>query len=327
MGQFGRRQLLIAAGALLGAPLARTQTGRTYRIGSAYLAASSTTKPYEEAFLGGLRELGFERGKNLVYDVRNCDGDPSRVPGAVDELIALKPDLLAGIEQVAKVMRSKTETIPIVLTSSTDPVAAGLAKTLGRPGGNVTGMAALNEALAAKSVEILAEILPQMKVVGAILDQNVPAIANIERHLQEAAKARRANVVFYRARDRAELAQAFTSMERDRPDVLVMHSGSGTLFGERQFITGNALRLRIPLAGASSAHAEAGGLFSYSASLSGTFRRAASHAARILKGANPAEIPIEQPAVFELVINIKTAKALGIKVPQSVLARADRVIE
>lgn len=324
-----RRDTILAILALVVAPLAARaqQAGRTYRIGSVYLAASSTTKPYEEAFLGGLRELGFERGKNLVYDVRNCDGDPSRLPAAVDEVIALKPDLLAGIEQVAKVMRSKTATIPIVLTSSTDPVAAGLAKTLARPGGNVTGMAALNEALAAKSVEILAEILPRMKTVGAILDPNVPAFANIERHVMDAAKAKRANAVFYRARDRAELVQAFAAMERDRPDGIVGHAGSGTLFGERQFIADNALRLRIPHAGGSLANAEAGSLFSYSASLSGTFRQAASHAARILKGASPGELPIEQPTVIEFVINLKTAKALGIKIPPSLLFRADRVIE
>jgi putative ABC transport system substrate-binding protein len=259
--------------------------------------------------------------------VRHCDGDPSRLPGAVDELIALKPDLLVGIEQVAKLMRSKTATIPIVLTSSTDPVAAGLAKTLRRPGGNVTGMAALNEAMAAKSVEILAEMLPHMKTVAAILDPNVPGSWNIERHVMESAKAKRANAVFYLARDRAELAQAFAAMERDRPDAIVTHSGSGTLFGERQFVADNALRMRIPAAFGSSAAVEAGGLFFYGASLNGTFRQAASHAARILKGANPAEMPIEQPTVFELVINMKTAQTLGIQIPQSVLLRADRVIE
>ena len=327
MNRTERRQFLIAGGALLASPLAWAQTGRTYRIGSVYLAASSMTKPYEEAFLGGLRELGIEPGKNLVYDVRNCDGAPSRLPAAVDEVIALKPDLLAGIEQVAKIMRGKTATIPIVLTHSTDPVAAGLAKTLARPGGNVTGMAALTEAMAAKSVEILAEIVPQMKTVAAILDPNVPASANIERHVQEAAKAKRVIAVIYRARDRAELAQAFAAMERDRPDGIVNNSGSGTLFGERQFVADNALRLRIPLASGSLAGAEAGSLFSYSASLSGSFRQAASYAARILKGANPAELPIEQPTKFELAINLKTAKALGIKFPQSVLVRANEVIQ
>ena len=327
MSQAQRRQFLIAASALLAAPLARAQPGRTYRIGSAYIARAAIVGPYEQAFLDALRELGFERGRNLVYDVRYCDGDPARLPAAVDEVIALKPDLLVGIEQIAKVMRSKTATIPIVLTHSTDPVAAGLAKTLARPGGNVTGMAALNEVMAAKSVEILAEIVPQMKTVAAIIDPNVPAAANIERHVQEAAKAKRVKAVFYRARDRAELAQAFAAMERDRPDGLISASGSGTLFGERQFISDNALRLRIPYATATMVAVEEGGLFAYSASLSGLFRQAASHAARILKGANPAELPIERASKFELIVNMKTAKALGLAIPQSLLLRAERVIE
>lgn len=324
-----RRRLLVAAGALLAAPssLLAQQSGRTYRIGSAYIARAAIVGPYEEAFLNGLRELGFERGKNLVYDVRYCDGDPSRLPALVDELIALKPDLLVGIEQIAKAMRSKTATIPIVLTHSTDPVAAGLAKTLARPGGNVTGMAALNEVMAAKSVEILAEIVPQMKTVAAIIDPNVPAAANIERHVQEAAKAKRAKAVFYRARDRAELEQAFAAMARDRPDGIINASGSGTLFGERKFVADNALRLRIPCAATTMISVEEGALFAYGASLSGLFRQAASHAARILKGANPAELPIERASKFELIVNMKTARALGLKIPQSVLLRADRVIE
>lgn len=327
MSQSRRRQFLIASGALLAAPLVCAQTEKTYRIGSAYVARAAIVGPYEEAFLAALRELGFERGRNLVYDVRYCDGDPSRLPALVDELIALKPDLLAGIEQVAMAMRSKTATIPIVLTHSTDPVAAGLVKTLARPGGNVTGMAALTETMSAKSVEILAEIVPRMKTVAVILDPNVPASANIEHHMREAARVKRAKAVFYRIRDRAELVQAFAAMERDRPDGIVNASGSGTLFGERKLFAENALRLRIPYAPATMASVEDGGLFGYSASLSGLFRQAASHAARILKGANPAELPIEQASKFELVVNMKTARALGIRIPQSILLRADRVIE
>ena len=323
-----RRSFIAAVGSVLAYPaLALAQAGRTYRIGSAYIADSSTTKPFEEAFLAGLRELGYERGKNLVYDVRNCDGDPSRLPALVDELIALKPDLLVGIEQVARVMRSKTAKIPIVLSNSTDPVAAGLVKTLARPGGNVTGIAALTEVLGAKSVEILGEIVPKMKTVALLLDPGVPAAGNIERHVQEAAKARGVRAMTYWAKDRGTLAQAFAAMERNRPDAILNASGSGLLFGERLFIGDNALRLRLAFASAGAATVDSRALFSYGASLQRMFRQAASHAARILKGANPAELPIEQPTEFELVLNLKTAKALGIKFPQSILVRADRVIE
>ena len=301
--------------------------GRTYRIGSVFLAASATTRPYEEAFLGGLRELGFERGRNLVYDVRNCDGDPSRLPAAVDEVIALKPDLLIGIEQVARVMRDRTLTLPIVMTQSNDPIAAGLAKTLARPGGNVTGMAALTEAMGVKQVEMLKELLPPIRNLAVLMDPNVPGAARIERHLSEGATALGVKVSVYRAGNRNDLTQAFAEMERSRPQGIINPSGSGTLFGERHFIADNALRLRLPCAGLSAASAEAGYVLTYGASLQGMFRQAASHAARILKGVSPADLPIEQPTQFELVLNLKTAKAIQIKVPQSILLRANRVIE
>lgn len=331
MRRSGRRQFLIASGALLAlgavGSLRAQQPGRTYRIGSAYIATSTATRPYEESFLAALRELGFERGKNLVYDVRNGDGDPSRLPAMVDELMALKPDLLVGIEQVARVMQSKTAVIPIVLTTSSDPVAARLAKTLARPGGNVTGIAALYEVLGAKSVELLVELLPQAKTLAILLDRGVPAAGNIERHVQEAARAKGVRTVTHWANDRVTLERAFAALERDRPDGLLSPSGSGPLFGERQFIADSALRLRLAYAAPSAASGGTSALFSYGANLYASFRRAASHAARILKGANPAEIPIEQASVFEMVVNLKTAKALGIKIPPSILLRADRVIE
>ena len=323
-----RRRFLLAGTALVFAsPVSGQSAGRTYRVAGVYLAASSTTKPYEEAFLAGLRELGFERGRNLAYDVRNCDGDPSRLVVAVDEVIALKPDLLFGIEQVARLMRSKTTTTPIVLTQSNDPIAAGLAKTLARPGTNVTGMAALTEAMAVKQVEMLKELIPQIKSVAVLMDPNVLGAGEIERNVTQGANMLGIKASPYRTGDRKGLAQAFADMERNRPDGIVNPSGSGTLFGERHFIAENALRLRLPCAGMSAASAEAGYVLTYGASLHGMFRQAASHAARILKGANPADLPIEQPTQFELVVNLKTAKAIGIKVPQSILLRANRVVE
>ena len=329
MNHIKRRRFLIATGALLAAPsaLLAQQPGRTYRIGSAYVAGAATTQPYEDAFLAGLRELGFEVGRNLIYDVRHCDGDPSRLPGAIDELLALKPDLLAGIEQVARVMRSKTATVPIVLTISSDPVAAGLVKSLRQPGGNVTGNATLYEVLAAKQVELLGELLPRMASIAILIDPGIPASGTIEEHVRKAAQARRAKLVAYSVPDRTALERAFADMERRRPDALVGSTGSGLIYGFRQFVYKNALRLRIPAAGPTAVSAEDGALFTYGVNLHQEFRRAASSAARILKGAKPGDLPIEQPTKFELIVNMKTAKALGIKIPQSILVRADRVIE
>ena len=316
----------LAAGAV--APIAAlAQTERKVRIASAYVARAASTLPYEEAFLGALAGLGFERGRNLIYDVRHGDGDPARLPSIVDELIALKPDLLVGIEQVAVVMRSKTASIPIVVTVSSDPIAAGLAKTMARPGGNVTGVASLFETLAVKHVQLLKEIVPRMQTVAMLLDPGVPAAASFERTVQAAANALQARVVTYQAKDRAELEGVFARMESERPNAMVSASGTGSHFGERQFIADSALRLRVPCSAVFAANAEAGSLFSYGASLHGMFRQAATHAARILKGARPADLPIEQPTRYELVINLKTAKALGLKIPQSVLLRADQVIE
>jgi putative ABC transport system substrate-binding protein len=324
-----RRGFIAAAGGALAwtVDAFAQQPGRAYRIGSVYIADPASTGPYEAAFLAGLRELGFEHGRNLVYDVRHCNGDQSKLPGFVDELITLQPDLLAGIEPVAQVMRAKTVAIPIILTISADPVGAGLVNSLARPGGNVTGMAGLTEMMAAKQVELLGEILPRLTSVATLLDPGVPATPRIEASVREAAKVRRARVSVYRVRQIGEIARAFEEMERDRPDALVVSGGSGMMFGHRKYIAERALQLRVPLAAERAAQVEAGALFSYGASLHDMFRRAGSLAARVLRGASPADLPVEQATMFEMVINRRTARALDMALPPAVLVRADRVIE
>lgn len=323
-----RRKFIVSIGSALAYPaVSFAQAGKTYRIGNAWIATSAAIRPYEESFLAGLREHGFERGRNLIFDVRYCDGDQARLPAAVDELLALKPNLLAGIEQVARVMHAKTQTVPIVLTQSSDPVVAGLVKTLARPGGNVTGMAALTEMMAAKQIEMLAEILPGIKSVAVMLDPGVPAAGKIEQHARAAAQAKRASVVTYIAKDRAALERVFAELERSRPDAAVFSAGSGMFFGNRHYIAESVTRLRLPTSSVAAELAELGLLFAYGPSLHEMMRRAGVYAARILKGANPSEMPVEQPTVFELVVNLKTARALGLKIPPAVLLRADRVIE
>lgn len=322
-----RRRFLLASGALLAAPLLHAQQpGRTYRIGMVWIADAATVRSAQEAFLAGLREFRFEQGRNLVVDVRNCDGDQSKLPTFVDELIALKPDVLVGLEQVALVMRRKTNRIPIVLTTSNDPVAAGLVQSFARPGTNVTGMAVFSPQIGAKTFELMTEILPRLRTIAQLLDPGVPVAAELERAMRAAASAKGARLVVYYVKDKASLEQAFAEMERNRPDGLLGTGGSGMLYGFRRLIAESALRLRIPVSGGVSGQSEAGFLFSYGAKTQDVFHRAASHAARILNGADPRDLPIEQPTIFELVINLKTAKALDITIPQSVLARADRVI-
>lgn len=323
-----RRRFVAASAALAAASLVRAQQpGRVYRVGMAFIASSSSTRPYEQSFLAGLRAHGFEAGRNLLVEVRHCDGDQARLPAAVQELIALKPDLLAGIEQVARVMRSRTATIPIVLMHSNDPVAAGLATSLARPGGNVTGVAALTEMAAEKQIELLSQLLPGMRTVALVLDPEVPAWPRMEEHARKVAKTKGTEIVKYFAKDRRELENVFADIAQRRPDAVVLSTGSGFFFGERRFIAESLHRLRVPAAATIEEFAELGLLFARGVDLREVFRLAASPAARVLRGANPAELPIEQATKFRLVINLKTARALGIAIPSSVLLLADSVIE
>lgn len=318
---------LLALGAASPALEVRAQAGRTYRVASAWIATEAAVRPFEQAFLAAMRERGYVVGRNLVYESRYAHGDPARLPGLVDELIALKPDVLAGIEQVARVMKNKTSIIPIVLTNSSDPVAIGLVQSLARPGGNVTGGAFLYEQLGPKHMELLREIFPRLAKVGQLHDTNVPSSKAAEENAREAARKLRLVYVPYYVANRTDVERAFAEMAKNRPDALVAGAGSGMLFGLRQMIGENALRLRIALAYPNAPHAEAGALLSYGANLEEGFRLAATYVDRILKGAKPGELPIQQPTRFEMVINLKTAKALGVTIPQSVLLRANRVIE
>ena len=328
MGRVDRRRLLIAAAPILATPsILRAQpAGRMARVGSVYVAGASFVRSFDDAFVAGLRESGYEAGRNLVYDVRYCEGDTSRIPAVVDELLALKPDLLAGGEQVAGVMKGRTSSIPIVLFLSNDPVGAGLAQSLARPGGNVTGITNLYDELTGKQLEILREIYPGMKRVAMLLDPQDAAGRNSERHLREVAAALQIKVQTYLVRDKAAIEQAFLDMARNPPDGLLA-AASPVIFSQRAFTVGESVRMRLPFAGGTYDGALMGTLFSYGSNLPASFRRAGQIAARILKGADPAGMPIEQPTSFELFINLKTAKAFGVRIPTALLARADRLIE
>lgn len=321
-----RRRFLIASGALLVAPLARAQSGRTYRVGIVMIASQSAVKHNEAAFLGGLRDRGYVVGRNLVYDVRYAGGDFSRVPAMVDEIIALKPDVIAGFESVVEVMRAKTSTIPIVLTNSTDPVALGLARSLARPGGNVTGISTQWELFPPKHIQILREMLPRLSRVGMLIDMTMTSARPGEQLARNAAQTIGATLIPYYVTNNAEIERAFGQMEKDRPDALLMQS-SGIVFGFRDRIYDWTLRLRIPFAAIVPSMGDEGALLAYGAGFEQAHRDATAYIDKILKGTKPGDLPIEQPTKFELVINLKTAKALRITVPQTVLFRADRVIE
>jgi putative tryptophan/tyrosine transport system substrate-binding protein len=289
-------------------------------------ANDADTKSCYESFRAGMRDLGYAEGGNLTLDVRLTDGDTSQLPALVDEVIALKPTVLVGWAQVAQVMRKKTTTIPIVLTGGIDPIRAGLAQILRRPGLNVTGVAQLTDLLPEKHLQLMREIQPRLARVGQLVDTTVSGGKLVEEQSRQAVQRLGAVFVPYYVQTRSEIEGAFSQMAKERPDVL-LPCPSAVLLNFRELLIDNVLRLRIPFTSFIVANVREGVLFSYAASIHEGNRQAASYVDKILKGAKAGELPIEQPDRFEMVINLKTARLLGLTIPPSVLVRADRVIE
>lgn len=283
-------------------------------------------KRYLETFRAAMRDLGYVEGVNLALDVREPDRDTARTAALVDELIALKPDALVAWESTAQVIRGKTTSIPIVLTGAIDPVRAGLAHSLRRPGMNVTGIKQFNDQLPGKHIEIMREILPRLARVGQFVDTTTSGCLLVQEQAREAARLFGVEFTPYYVANGEEIQRAFSQVAKDRPDVL-LPCPSAMLFNHRKLLFDNAVRLRIPFTSFVVASVPEGVLFAYSTSRHEEFRRAASYVDKILRGAKPAELPIEQPMNFELVVNLKTARALNLTIPPAVLLRADRVID
>jgi len=318
---------LAAFAAIAAYPLiAVAQTGKTYRVAAVSIAGKPLADRFMNAFRDGLREYGYVVGRNLIFDVRYADGDASRLPALVDELIALKPDVLAGSEATVQIMKSRTSSLPIVLFVSSDPVGLGLAQSLARPGGNVTGVSTQSELIAPKHIEIMREILPRLSRIGLFVDPSAPGWKAGEENARKAARAAGLDAVVYYVQSRGDIEAAFAKMEKDRPDALTMGNLSNVTFQFREVVFDNALRLRIPVS-VPSAMPDARSLFAFGPDGLQAFHDAARYVDRILRGAKPGDLPIEQPTKFEMVVNLKTARALGLTIPQSVLLRADRVIE
>ena len=311
----------------------RAQAPKQFRVGLLYFGDEGSARSGKSALLEGLRDLGYISGRNLSVEVRLARGDTARLPALADELIALKPDVLVAIEPEASLLRSKTTAIPIVLTASTDPVAAGLVQSLARPGTNVTGLAYRNDELLAKHIELLSELLPKLSRLALL--NKVPLAdsadarltARFEKVARAAASARGLSLVVAQARDPEGVRQAFSHFEKEGAEALVVVP-TGVTFQLRHDIVGHARRLRLPsISSLPAAWLEAGGLLNYGPNFVESYRYAATFVDRILRGQSPSTIPVEQPAKFELVVNLKSARELGIRVPQALLLRADRVIE
>jgi putative ABC transport system substrate-binding protein len=277
------------------------------------------------AFADGLRELGHVEGKNVVFEYRWAEGKPERFSEMAADLVRQKVDVIVASSQApALAAKRVTSTIPIVMVNATDPVEAGLVASLARPGGNVTGLSQqLTPEIRAKQVQLLKEALPKVYRVAVLRS---PATTVGLREYEAAGQAFELRVQFVEIRGADDLGRAFAAMARDRVDALLV-PGDILLFTERRRVAALALEHRLPGIYSLREFTEAGGFMSYSARLTEQFRRAAVYVDKILRGANPATLPVESPSQYELVINLKTAKALGLTIPQSLLIRADQLIE
>jgi putative ABC transport system substrate-binding protein len=325
-----RRTFLAGTGAvLLAAPLAaEAQPAGTRRIG---LLESSSPSPARvrlwETLRQRLRELGYLEGQNIAFESRFADGKADRLPGLAAELVALKVDVIVTSGTPASLAaKQATRTIPIVMAQLADPVGAGLIASLGRPGENVTGLTTQDADLSGKRLEMLLQVVPKVSRFAVLIDETSPGSMLIARGTQVAAQSLGVQLQSLGVRGPEELDRAFSAMKEARAGALIVESSS-LLFTSRTRLADLALKNRLPTMFAQKEYAEAGGLMAYSADFSDLFRRTATFVDKILKGANPADLPVEQPTKFDFVINLKTAKALGLTIPDSLLRRADEIIQ
>ena len=328
-----RRVALIAvlALSLLVAPFAAEsqQAAKIARIG--YLSTNLAASPHlPEAFRQGLRDLGYVEGRNVVIEYRGAEGKSERLPALVAELVAHKVDVLVAITTLeALAAKQGTSTIPIVFAAVADPVTSGLVTSLARPGGNITGLSLLGPEVVGKRLELLTQAVPGISRVAYLWYPRSVGERTEKDFLKGtdvAARALGVRLQVVEARGPENFDRAFSEMNKARADALTV-SGASMFASERSRLVDLAAKHRLPAVYASREFGEAGGLMAYGPNVADLFRRAATYVDKILKGAKPSDLPVEQPRKFELVINLKTAKALGLTIPPSVLGRADHIFE
>jgi putative tryptophan/tyrosine transport system substrate-binding protein len=312
--------VLVRPWAAMGQPAARLP-----RVG--VIGEQSVGEARIEAFRQGLRDLGYVDGQNIVIDYRYLKGQVDQAQGFAMELVRLQPDVLVvGGTVAAQAAKAATATVPIVFAAVADPVASGLVGSLARPAGNVTGLSVLGPQLSAKQLELLKATVPRVGRVGVLFNPANPATAAIVAGTRQAARALALQLQVIEVRRSGELAGAFSAMVASKVGAVLVVSDP--LFGgDLVHLSDLAAANRLPAIYSRREFAEAGGLLAYGSSFSENYRRAAGYVDKILRGARPADLPVEQPTRFELVINQKTARAIGITVPQPVLLRADEVIQ
>jgi putative ABC transport system substrate-binding protein len=326
---FDRRAWLAASLGLLATPLLAQAQQKVFRIG--LLGGSSPTSPEAShvwaAFFEGLRELGYVEGRNITIENRFCGDRIERLPALAAELVQLRVDVIvAAAPPAPEAARRATQTIPIVMLNHNDPVASGLVASLARPAGNVTGMSLMTTELRGKQLQLLKESVSGLERVAVLSNPSVAQHALDLKLLEVAARTLKVQLQVVEARAPEEFADAYAAaIKRNAGAILVL--GGAMYFAHRARLVQLSAEHRLPAIYPVKEYVEAGGLLAYGADLRDTARRAAAYVDKILKGAKPADLPVEQPTRFELAINLKTAKALGLKIPYSVRLRANEVIE
>jgi putative ABC transport system substrate-binding protein len=302
------------------------QSGKVYRIGMLESTSESANRANLHSVRKGLREAGYVEGQNIVIDYRSAEGRADRFPGLAAELVRARPDVIVTRGFAAARAATRAGTIPIVMATSADPVAAGVVKSFAHPGGNVTGLTTLVSELAAKRVELLKELAPQANRIAAMLNLSNPTADAERRQIERACKSLGMEAIIFDVRNAEGLKQALAAAAQRRPDALLINA-EAVLIANRETILEFARKYRLPAMYAAREYVEGGGLISYGVSYPHLYYRAASYVDRILKGAKAGDLPIEKPTKMYLVINIRASTALGISIPSQLLLRADELIQ
>lgn len=318
--------LLLALGAIpLG--IEAQQSGRVWRVGVLWPGESSPPSPRLEAFHQGMRELGYIEGRNVLFVYRYAEGKYGRLPDLAADLVLAKVDVIVGAGAPAiSAAQKATTTIPIVIGTAGDPVGTGFARSLARPGGNITGLSDLSSDLGSKLLDLLTRAVPGVSHVGVLTNPGNSSHATILVSIRAAAQSAGIRIIHVTAQSPQQIESAFSAMAQEKVGAVI--ATADPLFnGHMRRIAELATTHRLPSVSGLLSFVDEGGMMSYGPDFSDNFRRAATYVDKILKGANPGDLPIEQSTRLGLMINLRTARALGITIPQSVLVRADRVIE
>ena len=317
----------VVAGSAVTWPFAaRAQQPAKPVIGFLRSASLANAGPLVTAFGQGLKEAGYVEGQNVIIEFRSAEGHNDELPKLVAELLRLPVAVMVCNVTAATAAKAVTSTVPIVFATGDDPIAEGLVTSLNRPGGNVTGVSFLGNALGAKQVELLRQLAPNATTIAVLVDTNYQGSATDLKNVERAAHSLRQNLIILRASNERDLETASATLAQQHADALIA-LGAAFFLSQRDQIIALAERYKLPAIYQVQDFAIAGGLMSYGASIRDAYRQAGIYAARILKGEKPADLPVMQPTKFELIINLKTAKSLGLTVPPNLLALADEVIE